>query len=84
MRGKSDREHLEYAAEHGHALVTCNRRDFFALHWDFLERGRAHAGIIIVGQHIPRGERIRRLLFLCSVAMPNDLANKVEFLSDWG
>ena len=28
MRGKSDREHLEYAAENKLVLITCNRGDF--------------------------------------------------------
>lgn len=84
MRGQADIEHLRYASAHDLVLVTCNRRDFLALHWEFLGRGERHAGIIIVHQTLPKGERIRRLLHLCSVAEPADFASRVEFLSDWG
>lgn len=83
MRGRPDIDHLRHATEAGLALVTCNRRDFLALHWDFLGRGEPHAGIIIVNQDIPKGERIRRLLYLSAIAESADLANSLEFLSDW-
>ena len=84
MRGKTDIEHLRYAAASGLVLVTCNRGDYLALHWAFLARGEHHGGIVIVNQEIPKGERIRRLLFLCAVAEPGDIADRLEFLSDWG
>ena len=76
VRGKTDSEHLEYAASHALTLVTCNRRDFLALHWDYL-KGMPHSGIVIVNQHIPRGERVRLLLLPCAIASPEDLNTKV-------
>ena len=83
MRGRPDAEHLRYAAANGLALVTCNRRDYLALHWDFLARAERHAGIIIIHQALPKGARIRRLLAPWSGAEASDLTNTVEFLAHW-
>jgi hypothetical protein len=83
MRGKDDEEHLVWAAANRLALVTCNRRDYFELHWRWLQEGREHAGIVIVNANLRRSERIRRLLMLFEIAQPADLAGCLEFLSDW-
>lgn len=83
MRGAADVAHLAYAADAGLALVTCNRRDFMALHWEWMTAGRTHAGIIIADQAMGPGERVRRLVALSAVANPSDLGNRLEFLIDW-
>jgi hypothetical protein len=83
MRGARDDLHLDFATARGLVLVTCNRRDFLRLHYDSMEVGREHAGIILVHQEIPPGERIRRLLILASVAEPSDMRSRVEWLKDW-
>ncbi len=83
MRGSTDVEHLMRATEERPTLVTCNRRDFLALHWDFLARAEQHAGIIIVGQDIRKGERIRILLAFAQIANDDDVLNRLHFLKDW-
>ena len=83
MRGRTDLEHLEYAAEKGLVLVTCNRRDFQGLHLYWLSQGRAHSGIIIVDQRLSLGERIRVLLWLAQAGTAEDFANRFEFLDEW-
>jgi hypothetical protein len=64
-------------------LVTCNRRDFLALHWQFLETDEPHSGIIVVHQEIPKSERIRVLLAFSRLASPEDMQSRVEALKDW-
>jgi hypothetical protein len=83
MRGASDEEHLEFATSRRMILVSCNRRDFQELHARWLEQERAHAGIILVNQWMPPGERIRRLLFIAAAAEDSDFVNNLEWLKDW-
>jgi hypothetical protein len=82
-RGREDVAHLRLAASNALVLVTCNRRDFLPLHWRFLETGEPHAGIMVVSQGLPKGERIRVLLEFCQIATPADMANRLESLDDW-
>lgn len=58
--GARDPAQLRFAAEQGLVLVTCNRRDFHALHEGWLDWSRAwgverdHAGILALDQgHMP-------------------------------
>ena len=83
MRGKTDLEHLVFAAEHGFVLVTANESDFVRLHWDWVSQGRTHAGLIIAAQDPLAGERIRRLLVFLQLATAEDMANKIEYLTEW-
>lgn len=52
--GLPDAEQLAFAARAGRALLTHNRSDFERLHREWLETGRAHAGIIIARRRLPR------------------------------
>ena len=63
MNGRSDDAQLEFAADRRRLLLTANTRDFAQLHRDWLEQGRAHAGIILIPQQrYSTGEIVRRLL----------------------
>ena len=83
MRGASDDEHLKFASAKNMVLASCNWRDFQTLHGAWLERGQNHAGILLVSQWIPPGERIRILLFIASAGEPGDFANQLVWLKDW-
>ena len=41
----SDEEHLIYAAEHDHVLITCDH-GFENIHWRWMTEGKDHSGII--------------------------------------
>jgi predicted nuclease of predicted toxin-antitoxin system len=41
----NDSEHLTYASEHGHVMVSCDN-DFPVLHWKWLAAEKPHSGII--------------------------------------
>jgi hypothetical protein len=85
-RGKSDLEHLDYAASNGRVLVTANARDFQRLHNEWQSAGRTHAGIIIVTpQSLGVGELVRRLSRLSSILGSEGMTNWLEYLSPrWG
>ena len=65
-------------------VVTANKGDFEQLHSRLTGRGQPHAGIVIfVQQAYSEAERARRLIFLAQVAEPDQMANRVEYLSNW-
>ena len=41
----SDEEHLIYAAEHNHVLITCDH-GFENIHWRWMSEGKEHSGIL--------------------------------------
>ena len=82
MYGKSDSEHLDYAASAGRAIVTSDERDFQRLHRDWMRGGREHMGIVILQQQRwRRGEQIRRLTRLLTTVPADEMSNRVEYLS---
>jgi hypothetical protein len=85
MLRREDRDILAYAAEQGRAVYTFNTGHFCALHADFLEDGRDHAGIVVAQQQRHSvGEQMRRLLNLIAAIPAEEMKNRLEFLSDWG
>ena len=78
----SDDDQLAYSAVEGRTLVTFNSRDFVHLHRKFLIGGRSHAGIIVSNQ-LETGVLVRRLLRLLQSRSAEDMANWLEFLSNW-
>ncbi|MGE0599868.1 MAG: DUF5615 family PIN-like protein [Dehalococcoidia bacterium] len=80
-RGKPDSEHLEFAAEHGLALVTADEGDFSKLHWEWLAMGRTHAGIVLVRQRTSIGDLIRALQRLHAARKAEMARNELIYLS---
>src|SRR5258708_5125156 len=61
--GKPDEEQLAFASEHGYALYSFNRSDFFRIHTEWVSRGRGHARIILAPQQrFSVGEQVMRLM----------------------
>ena len=84
MIEREDAKHLEYAADQGRALFTSNVGDFCHLHQIYLEEGRAHAGIIVEPrQSRAIGAQLRGLLALIAELSPEEMTNRLEFLSHW-
>lgn len=85
LLGADDLVHLRYAAQRELCLATSNQGDFMRLHRDFAEIGESHAGIVIIAQQRwSTGERIRRLFRLAAAFAPEEIQNRIEFLSAWG
>ena len=80
--GKSDREQLEYASEHGRAILTHNIRDYLILDGMYRSRGIEHAGILVSDQ-VSFRELLRRTLRCLSRLSKNDIHNSVIWLHDF-
>ena len=82
--GLADRKQLEHATADGRVLFTYNVGDFFALHTQFRQDGRSHAGLILaVQQRHPVGEQMRRILRMNRERSSDDMRDQVEFLNAW-
>ena len=82
--GSPDRVQLEHATADGRVLFTYNVGDFFALHTQFRQDGRSHAGLILaVQQRYPLGEQMRRILRMNRERSSDDMRDRVEFLGSW-
>ena len=79
-----DLTQLRWCAQQQRVLVTCNIGDYYGLHSDFLAGNESHAGIIAIQQQtLSMGERMRRLIKLCSILAAEQMKNRIEFLSHW-
>lgn len=84
MRRRPDARQLEYATAQGRALYSFNIGDFCRLHAEYVDQGRSHAGLILAQQQrFSVGEQLRRLLRIVAALTPEDMKNRVEFLSTW-
>ena len=82
MIGRSDREQLEYATSGERVLYSFNVGDFQRLHTQFLAEGRFHAGLILASQQrFSVGEQMRGILRLSQDFSPEEMRNRLEFLS---
>jgi hypothetical protein len=84
MRRRSDRDQLAYATEQGRVLCSYIVGDFCRIHRDLMSGGGEHAGLILTQQHrFTVGEHLRRLLRLAATITPEEMTNRLEFLSSW-
>ena len=59
MRGKTDKEQLEYATKHNRVILTRNIKHFVNLQRDYYKRKLSHKGIAVTN-YLPFKELIRR------------------------
>ena len=79
--GRTDEDHLRFAATQGRAVYSLNVSDFTRIHAEFLSRGEEHAGIIIIPRQRYRiGEKARRLQELLESTDADGLRNSLHFL----
>jgi hypothetical protein len=82
--GSPDRVQLDHATSEGRVLFTYNVGDFLALHTQFRQEGRSHAGLILaVQQRYSVGEQMRRILRINRERSSDDMRNRIEFLGSW-
>lgn len=75
MRGATDEEQLEFAAQH--ALVTFTQdTDFIRL----LSRGIFHTGIVYAAQKLPIGEVLRGMILISEILNSEDMVHKIEYI----
>lgn len=61
-KGTSDEFQLQYAVDRGYIMITHNRRDFRQLHAQWIQAGKFHYGILVMGHGEPTylASRIKR------------------------
>lgn len=85
LYGAPDEQHLAHAARERRVLVTSNVKDFLQIHFRVLSEGAHHAGIVfVVQQKYSLSVRIDRLHRLALALDPAEIADRYEFLRDWG
>jgi hypothetical protein len=81
LLGADDELILTRAAAESRAIYTLNAGDFCRLHRQWLQRGRDHAGIIIVPrQRYSVGEQLRRLFAVINSRSAENMKNQIAFL----
>jgi len=84
MIDQDDAAHLEYATTLNRVLFSFNRGDYYQLHTEYLTQGKSHSGIILANQQrYSIGEAMRRILHLAAAVSPEEMRNRIEFLSVW-
>lgn len=85
--GWDDSDHLEYAAQHGHALLTYDPQDFQDWHHLWQSQGRQHSGIFLVYQDndpsrdMTANDIVRALANLQASGLP--ITNNIHVLNHW-
>jgi len=84
LAGSSDEKVLEHSGRAGRVLYTFNAAHFCQIHRQWQAAGKNHPGIIIGNQQrFGVGQQLRLLLKLLTVKSSQEMANQVQFLSNW-
>jgi predicted nuclease of predicted toxin-antitoxin system len=79
MRGRSDREQLEFAVSQKRMIVTHDRKDFLVLHNEWLAAGRPHYGIVLTALR-PPAEIAYRVAELLNRLTADELKNGLFYV----
>ena len=78
----SDQAQLEYAADQGRVLVTCNTQDFVPLYLEWWNAGRHHNGII-TSEQLDFGEMLERLLRFLETVTAKEMRDMIHNLAEF-
>ena len=80
--GRTDPEQLSFATEQGRVILTFNVKDFVQIAREYTTSNQHHSGII-VSNHLPFRELLRRTLVLLKYHTQEDLADQLLWLQDY-
>ena len=82
MTGRTDEQHLAFAADHSMVLFSANVRDFARIHLEWLASGRHHSGIALCPSHTwSIGEQLRAMLAMRKELSAQQMVDRLEYLS---
>jgi len=82
MRGKTDKEQLDYAIKHNCVILTRNIKHFVNLQREYYKHGLPYNGILVT-DYLPLKELIRRLTkFLNEKNLPG-ISNTLDWLQNY-
>ena len=82
QRGADDPEQILFATCHGYSLLTYNINDYPRLHYEIINRGETHMGIIVGTRDDPR-RNIGALLKLLSNVSAEAIKGQLVYLNNW-
>lgn len=82
MRGKSDREQLEYSIKHKRVILTKNVKHFVNLQREYFQGGLQHNGILVT-DYLPLKELIRRLTKFLRERSVSEMINALDWLQNY-
>ena len=82
MRGKTDCEQLEYAIEHGRAILTQNVKHFINLQRQYFKKELQHHGILVTNV-LPFKELMKRILNFLNKKQPDEMKNNLDWLQNY-
>jgi hypothetical protein len=80
LAGRPDREILAWAATQGRLLVTQDVHTMTAEHSDFVQSGKASAGVVFIPRDVPIGRAISDLALICGACTAEDWISRTDFL----
>ncbi|MDH5193504.1 MAG: DUF5615 family PIN-like protein [Nitrospira sp.] len=81
-RGSLDSEQLVFATSQGRVILTFNVKDYVLLAQQYAATARPHSGII-VSDHLPFRELLKRTLLLLQRHANQDVTNRLLWLQDY-
>lgn len=82
LAGTSDLQQIQFAAKNGYVIISYNSSDFPRLHYELINTGNHHAGIIVATQDVPKAN-VRALLSLLNTFSAEDLLDQLVYLNNW-
>ncbi len=82
MRGKTDKEQLEYATKHKCIILTRNIKHFVNLQREYYKNSLPHNGIIVT-DYLPLKELIRRITNFLNGKHPTEIKNCLDWLQNY-
>ena len=82
QRGAVDPEQILFATRQGYSILTYNINDYPRLHYEIINRGETHTGIIVGTREDPR-RNISTLLKLLSNVSAEAIKEQLVYLNNW-
>jgi uncharacterized protein with PIN domain len=82
MRGKTDKEQLEYATNQKRVILTRNVKHFVNLQREYFENSLHHDGIVVTN-YLPLKELIRRITRFLNERCPEEIRNSLDWLQNY-
>ena len=82
MRGKTDKEQLEFAVKNKRVILTRNVKHFVALQREYFKHGLLHNGILVT-DYLSLKELIRRIIRFLNRKTMSEMESCLEWLQNY-
>ena len=82
MRGKTDREQLDFASRNSRVILTRNIKHFVGLQREYYKLGLMHKGILVT-DYLPLKELMRRITRFLNMKKTAEMSNALDWLQNY-